>query len=589
MNTFKLITSSDCSTSDIDGEIVLLGSWCQKNRQQKVGLELNVVMANPYGVEILEKERDLKITEDIADGLLQKIAIILNEYHGQSRSVRYWKIIIGKWLKTYVELIFNRHSTLVSCFNEYSIDTVYIGRTQSNTITKNLEGFKEAIANDFWNNEVVFSILEDFFIEKKIIKRESIEIEKKVYSKLTSFNLIKKIIQKIYQNISKIFSFDDGPMFISPYLSKKLVYKFMLNMKVFPVIWTTPVYNLKNEPDRALRSHLKSKLVNENSNIKNVEYVIKNFVFKYIPTCYLEDFRQLEVCAENQGRPKKPKFIFTSNSFEHDEVFKIWVANKIESGIPYIVGQHGNNYGTNKFTRNTVEEVTADKFITWGWGDKEGNHYPGFAFKPYGIFFKSQSASNLLIIVQPHDTGRKTWDTYWEIERYYREQSILIKELKRNILSETIVRLPPGHGNSSSQRVWNDMERWGSYSELLAVEPGKKNIQTLVASSKITLCSYDSTLLLELLSDNVPVVGFWSGGFDHIIENARPYYGLLLKAEILHFSPESAADFINKNWDNIDEWWNSSEVQKVRLEFCQRYCNHTKDKYNELKKFFATL
>jgi hypothetical protein len=44
--------------------------------------------------------------------------------------------------------------------------------------------------------------------------------------------------------------------------------------------------------------------------------------------------------------PEKPKFIFTSNCFDGDEVFKVWTALKVEQGISYFVGQHGNNFGT---------------------------------------------------------------------------------------------------------------------------------------------------------------------------------------------------------------------------------------------------
>ena len=59
--------------------------------------------------------------------------------------------------------------------------------------------------------------------------------------------------------------------------------------------------------------------------------------------------------------------IFTSNSFDTSEVFKLWTAEKVETGCPYIIGQHGNNYGAARYCPSETECVeTADAFLTWG-------------------------------------------------------------------------------------------------------------------------------------------------------------------------------------------------------------------------------
>ena len=57
----------------------------------------------------------------------------------------------------------------------------------------------------------------------------------------------------------------------------------------------------------------------------------------------------------------------------------------MEKGTPYIIGQHGNNYGTRKWEHPSIEEEPADKFITWGSSDT-GLHQsvPGFIFKTVG-------------------------------------------------------------------------------------------------------------------------------------------------------------------------------------------------------------
>ena len=53
---------------------------------------------------------------------------------------------------------------------------------------------------------------------------------------------------------------------------------------------------------------------------------------------------------------------------------------------------------------------------------------------------------------------------------------------------------------------------------------------------------------------------FWDPEFSEVNKSAVKYYDILKKVGIFHDSPESAAKHLIKIWDNIDEWWESSEV-----------------------------
>ena len=46
--------------------------------------------------------------------------------------------------------------------------------------------------------------------------------------------------------------------------------------------------------------------------------------------------------SQNVGLPKNPKFIFTSNDYEHNEIFKFYVSKLSEKNKSnYYIGQHG--------------------------------------------------------------------------------------------------------------------------------------------------------------------------------------------------------------------------------------------------------
>ena len=83
--------------------------------------------------------------------------------------------------------------------------------------------------------------------------------------------------------------------------------------------------------------------------------------------------------------------------------------------------------------------------------------------------------------------------------------------------------------------------------------------------------SYDSTGILEGLTQNTPTLAFWQNGFEHLRDSAKPWYQLLVDAGIVHFAPESVARTANAIWDDLPAWWHSAEVQTAREAFCGRY------------------
>ena len=57
-----------------------------------------------------------------------------------------------------------------------------------------------------------------------------------------------------------------------------------------------------------------------------------------------------------------------------------------------------------------------------------------------------------------------------------------------------------------------------------------------------------------------------------------------MDAKIIHGNPISASNHLNLIGDNIDKWWYSDNVQKVRLNFISKHANIEKRPINFLKK-----
>ena len=99
--------------------------------------------------------------------------------------------------------------------------------------------------------------------------------------------------------------------------------------------------------------------------------------------------------------------------------------------------------------------------------------------------------------------------------------------------------------------------------------------------------SYDSTGVLETLSQNIPTLAFWQNNFDHLREDVIPEYQMLVDAGIVHLSVESVADKVNEIWSDVDKWWSERNVQDARKSFCDIYAKNCENPIKTLSSFFS--
>ena len=94
---------------------------------------------------------------------------------------------------------------------------------------------------------------------------------------------------------------------------------------------------------------------------------------------------------------------------------------------------------------------------------------------------------------------------------------------------------------------------------------------------KLVVETMNSTGFLELLNLNIPVILFAPKIFFSAKKEYLKFYKLLENVGIIFFNATKAANFINKNYDNLDKWWNSKKLQNNRKIFCENMCRSRKN------------
>jgi len=587
-----LIVSADERTWEVQLPVIFLGEWCKKFSRKKVWERMELFTCSPYGVEGFEKERDQKWARAIELKVFAKLCALLNEYHNESHGEDYWKIILGHWLRRFIDVMINRVQTLDTAIKNYQIEGVTLYSDEKFSFaTKDSYSSIWSFNDDLWNMVLTKFILEN---HKKVNFR--IEVIDQPQKNILMFTLPEATTTfkyKTYLNLSNFINFLFKPLLkrqtgliIQSFLPAFEEVKLKLHMRLFPLGDLHRPLQIKQEPNLQSRGLLTNSLAEFMPCEDLTESLIIKLVFQAMPVCFLEGYQQIKREVSELSWPDNPKFIFTSNCFDTDELFKVWTASKREIGCKYIVGQHGNNYGTRRFINPTIEEETPDKFLTWGWDDGTPNKFACFVLKNSGL--KELSANKLggMLLVQLHSGQRiNTWDDVYEFERYFQDQIKFVENLAKDPRGNLTIRLH----NIYKQLHGEEDLRWGSYDNRIKLSLGDSSIRKLICNNRIVVHCYDSTGILETLSDNMPTIAFWHGGLDYLNDDAKPYYQKLVEVGIVHFCPESAANQINLIWGDVDSWWSSFRVQEAINYFCSRYAHKDNKGYLTLKDFFLKM
>ena len=574
-----LITTADERVYNYKKPVLFLGEWCKPYLKKSVWLINDSITVEPFGVGLETKQANISYIQETHNAFLSILSTRLNKLNNTFYSERYYNIILGHWLYRFLSVVFNRYSNIEYAFDNYNISsTSKIELEESfSFVTNNSQEFLNIVNDDLWNHNLYLRIIDylEYNISVEKIKSKKLKIEKKII-KNSFFKKIKNYIVESYNYLSKIFSKKNDAFIINSYLSRFQEMKLQILLFQFPSIWKSPQIKISKE-DKILRERL-----NDFSNDhKCFESCAKLILFEMLPKCYLEGSKELLQECQRINWPKYPKFILTSNNFDTDEFFKYWTANKVDQGVPYIVCQHGNNYGTYFGNNNWPERTTPDKFITWGWEELDSNTISGFNFKiSKKIKIDNFNRANiyLFLLHQPYRCHPE--DNYFEFTEYQNDQFDFVKKLSNQVKSKLFIRLH----SSSVNFDWSEKKRWEEFDNQLNLIDSNIPFSNLMKKSKILIFSYDSTGFLESLMLNIPTIAFWREESNNLILRASVFYNLLKDSKILFTNPKDAADFISTNWETIDKWWSSENVQNAREVFCNQFSRFEGDPVKKLLK-----
>ncbi len=559
-----LVTTPDQTTWNFEKPLLFLGEWCSiyGKREELAQLEID---QHSYHWEDRQKFADnYPVLENIYEEKLAALSTSLNGIHKLNSNTRYWRMIIGPWLRFFIDAVYDRFELIRTVAETNCVDDTWIHTYQlENWIPSDFQEFYMQFRYDGWNHIIFSECIKSAGIPYTQKDTELVRgIETK--NKQSSLRRFAKTLMNAYNAI--LPSRFNRVSIVAAYIPIIKLIKLQRSLGQLPYISSPSV-----SVDNRTVDHAKRNLLFAGKTDTGFEKLLNRLIVQLIPFAYVENFAALQK-KSIAAFPSNPKLIFTANAYQGDDGFKIWAAGHVLNGVPLVIGQHGGHFGIGLLNQTEDHQVRiADVFATWGWTDKKNkNIIPLPAMKlPSGPVFCNEKGDILLVSASYPRYFYCYFSTpiAGQFVDYIDDQIRFCKSLKDSWKDMLKIR------TDADIFGWEINERF-KYSGLgESLDQSNEKLFDRLKNCRICVSSYNATVFLETLAANIPTVVFFDPNKYEIREEAIAAMNSLRAVNILHDSPESAAQFLNYLDSDISEWWNSKVVQETRQQFCLDYAN----------------
>lgn len=314
-------TAIDFADYNNNQDSILLGDWCLNHLEDILG-SVDRYNKIPYHWDDREKYAgDYIYLTSLYEASLSQLARLLNTTHSTNYDLTYWRIVVGPWLRYFIDALFDRYECLRRAKSVGMI-------TNTTAYSYDLDDVCPADFLEFWNdfttdewNEIIlsecFQVLEIPYTQST----ENLVFRSRAKRKdPTSFDILRAKSIGLANVYSKFLGrLQSGPVIVSAYVPLKKIINLHFRLKKLPYFFKLTL----DFPPSKRNLSLREKLSNITFASEGFESVLARLIPLFIPKSYVEDFPKLRANAL-KTLPKNPTSIFTANAYQADEMFKVW-------------------------------------------------------------------------------------------------------------------------------------------------------------------------------------------------------------------------------------------------------------------------
>jgi len=508
-------------------------------------------------IDIYEDPKEIDIDAEkvrrYADSLVESLVPEFNAMHGRKYSYEYWRVLLLPWVILIMQSVwknFRNISEFVRVYSDVNLE-VEIAPLDVNWHYFGLIEFSKILcSNDFqfWVASQIISRIGPENWQKKIISAEKLRTRWPDKERLS--------LRRVLYN------------FILFGLRCRCVYGIKL-----PIAFLLSLF-LSVLPSKKGRSAQRRVAgLGEAEAEFPIQFcqLIKEILPRVIPESLKRVYPELDNWAMKfRFRPGKIQLVGPVGIYNERE--KFYLAHAIENRELVVGTQHGGS-GYQKVNINSVA-IENTQYAYFSWGFKKQSNYPGRIIpvpSPYLAHFhnrhRKKEDSLFLVGTSARIHGNRLETAVQSINaiRYRKEELSFLKALSPEIFSSTFYRPFPGNDPCGLKGEYYIRTHFPAINILYG------DLNKKMLSTKLVVVDYPGASLVIAMAANIPLIIFWDLNNIPVARQAEPIFEEMRRVGLFHMNGTKAASHVNKIWDNVEEWWNSREVQQVRKQFCENY------------------
>lgn len=511
---------------------------------------------------------------------------IMNSRNDIDESFEYCHMLTAPWALTFSMIILEKYQTIFSAIGDDSISFEKEITEFDFILQKSGDLFRYSQSDKF-NKSLIIDILlsiQKFRLKKtkKLVKCSLIDeilfeppqlkpgrsVKRIFFVKVLDYFLHKlKLVIEFLMNTRS--NKNKVTLFLLPEISLIDIIKIYLKQKTsFKIMHSIKVPNLNSSKSSRIINSDALDVIND-----ELSFVLQELVSKNIPQEFLEDFNDYQKYA---------------NEFLNDELLKVVVRSPTDTNpvtrhilalsnkfnIDIVGLQHGggfNNYENHPLDQ--LENDLTDYYLVWGDISLNNSRKVGYTrTSEISLYSKNYYRnSGPILIVSPPLRRYYAGDFSHAISftpNYMQNMHKFLEFLEASLYSKIIYR-----------RGWDfgiNEEDWiQSISSEITISSREKISHAYqdVAKSSIVICTYNSTMWLELSRINHPFILFLDSRYDLKTSLNEEIFSMMEKNSLLFYEPFEAANHIMSCFNDPRGWWNSSNVQSVRVKINDAFCS----------------
>lgn len=509
--------------------------------------------------------------DEVKKAVMDYAAEILNQYHHTSFDINEWDIMLGKWMLAYLFTFYEKYLKLLKVEEvggKYESDIFTI---KESVVALDYTDYNKLIRTEDYGIYQYSELFWERFHFDNVKVRQFWEYEREpiVYGEKT-VGYFKYLAYRIFlRGIKSIIRCQDKVVFHDSYLP----FDFLLEaMKKRPGRITNYVYDYHRFERKKMNIEIDRKWREKDTFLPNIddEFIVLmcKLLKRNLPIAYVESFGFLQKQASKLYRfAQNPNVVFFANGGSYDEVFKAYLMGIRHKKTIFCDIQHGGDYGIVRTPGMHCEYEMSDWLYTWGWAIE----------KNFPCHCKPMPAAKLLDKrLQNVKTGDKILYVSYTYPRrgheLYKRALIYDKDKKNEI--EFLKGLSEPLKNRIIVRLFQSDFGWRVKDELDKQVTGltyddEKDFYVSLGKAKLVVLMVWSTTILEALYAGKPVLVLHYAGQaeESAIEDIKD----LERVGILVQTWEKLGAQLEAIYQNVDQWWNDPERQKVVQRIRDKY------------------